>query len=123
MAAIGGDTTQLTTYMNNLGYENFVWKTKYNELWQNFLAAMAENKRLQEEITLLQTNPIEATLENNAASGNRISLTQLLQNKNAELVKNLISKNVEVAALQRELDIHKHKVPNSPPLKPTSPPK
>ena len=121
MAAIGGDTTQLTTYMNNLGYENFVWKTKYNELWQNFLAAMAENKRLQDELTLLQNNPIEATLENNAASGNRISLTQLLQNKNAELVKNLISKNVEVASLQRELEVHKHKIPNSPPLRP--PPK
>lgn len=121
MAATGGDTAQLATYMNNLGYENFVWKTKYNELWQNFLAAMAENKRLQDELALLQNNPIEATLENNAATGNRISLTQLLQNKNAELVKNLISKNVEVASLQRKLDVHKHKVPNSPPLQP--PPK
>jgi len=115
---VSADNTHLTNYLNNLGYENYIWKTKYNELWQNFLAAMAENKRLQEEITLLQTNPIEASLETNAATGNRISLTQLLQNKNAELVKNLISKNVEVAALQRELDIHKHKVPNSPPLHP-----
>jgi len=115
MATIGCDSAQIVTYMNNLGYENFVWKTKYNELWQNFLAAMAENKRLQDEITLLQNNPIETSLENNAASGNRISLTQVLQNKNAELVKNLISKNMEVAALQRELDAHKHDVPNSPP--------
>ena len=110
------DNSQLTNYINNLGYENYIWKTKYNELWTNYLAAMAENKRLQDEINELKTKlqnqtqlqSIEQMLQNYAASGNRNPLVEYLQKKNAELIEIIMKKDALIADFQRN-------IPNAPP--------
>jgi len=110
-----GVDSHMTNYLNNLGYENFIWKTKYNELWTNFLALMEENKRLQAELeqcnskvqnqTELQS--IQQMLESNAASGNRNPLVEYLQKKNAELISIIIQKDQIIAGLQKN-------IPNAP---------
>jgi len=110
------DNSQLTNYINNLGYENYIWKTKYNELWTNYLAAMAENKKLQDEINELKTKlqnqtqlqSIEQMLQNDAASGNRNPLVEYLQKKNAELIEIIMKKDALIADFQRN-------IPNAPP--------
>lgn len=114
MAHIGSDN-HMTNYLNNLGYENYIWKTKYNELWTNFLALMEENKRLQAELdqcnskvqnqTELQS--IQQMLESNAAAGNRNPLVEYLQKKNAELISIIIQKDAIIASLQKN-------IPNAP---------
>lgn len=114
--------SQMTNYLTNLGYENFIWKTKYNELWTNFLAVMEENKRLQAELndcnTKLQnqTEPqsIQQMLETNAAAGNRNPLIDYLQNKNAELISIIIQKDAIIAGLQKN-------IPNAPVMPPPNP--
>jgi predicted nucleic acid-binding Zn-ribbon protein len=116
------DNSQLTNYINNLGYENYIWKTKYNELWTNYLAAMAENKRLQDEINELKTKlqnqtqlqSIEQMLQNDAASGNRNPLVEYLQKKNAELIEIIMKKDALIADFQRN-------IPNAPPPFPKPP--
>jgi hypothetical protein len=111
------DNTQLTNYLNNLGYENYVWKTKYNELWANYLSVLEENKRLQQELQN-QTNlqSVETMLQNDAASGNRNPLIEFLQKKNAELISIILQKDAIIANLQKN-------IPNSPPpIFPTPPP-
>jgi predicted nucleic acid-binding Zn-ribbon protein len=116
------DNSQLTNYINNLGYENYIWKTKYNELWTNYLAAMAENKRLQDEINELKTKlqnqtqlqSVEQMLQNDAASGNRNPLVEYLQKKNAELIEIIMKKDALIADFQRN-------IPNSPPPFPKPP--
>ena len=115
---VSGDS-QMTNYLNNLGYENYIWKTKYNELWTNYLAAMAENKRLQDEINELKTKlqnqnelqSIEQMLQNDAASGNRNPLVEYLQKKNAELIAIIMQKDTIIAEFQRN-------IPNPPPTYP-----
>ena len=115
---VSGDS-QMTNYLNNLGYENYIWKTKYNELWTNYLAAMAENKRLQDEINELKTKlqnqnelqSIEQMLQNDAASGNRNPLVEYLQKKNAELIAIIMQKDAIIAEFQRN-------IPNPPPTYP-----
>jgi len=110
------DNTHLTNYLNNLGYENYVWKTKYNELWTNFLATLEENKRLQGELEqcnskLQNQNPaqsIEQMLQNQAATGERNPLIDYLQNKNAELIGIIIQKDAIIASYQKN-------IPNAPP--------
>jgi len=110
------DNSQLTNYINNLGYENYIWKTKYNELWTNYLAAMAENKKLQDEINELKTKlqnqtqlqSVEQMLQNDAASGNRNPLVEYLQKKNAELIEIIMKKDALIADFQRN-------IPNAPP--------
>jgi predicted nucleic acid-binding Zn-ribbon protein len=110
------DNSQLTNYLNNLGYENYIWKTKYNELWTNYLATMAENKKLQEEINELnlklqnqtQVQSVEQMLQNDAASGNRNPLVEYLQKKNAELIAIIMQKDALIADFQRN-------IPNAPP--------
>jgi len=110
----GGDS-HMTNYLNNLGYENYIWKTKYNELWTNFLALIEENKRLQAELdqcnskvqnqTELQS--VQQMLESNAAAGNRNPLVEYLQKKNAELISIIIQKDAIIASLQKN-------IPNAP---------
>jgi predicted nucleic acid-binding Zn-ribbon protein len=122
MATINGSDSHMTNYLNNLGYENYIWKTKYNELWTNFLALMEENKRLQAELndcnskvqnqTELQS--IQQTLENDAASGNRNPLIEYLQKKNAELISIIIQKDSIIATLQKN-------IPNAPVIPPPNP--
>jgi predicted nucleic acid-binding Zn-ribbon protein len=110
------DNSQLTNYLNNLGYENYIWKTKYNELWTNYLAVMAENKKLQDEINELKTKlqnhtqlqSIEQMLQNDAASGNRNPLVEYLQKKNAELIAIIMQKDALIADFQKNIT-------NSPP--------
>jgi len=112
---MAADNTHLTNYLNNLGYENYIWKTKYNELWTNFLALIEENKRLQAELndcnskvqnqTELQS--IQQMLEINAASGNRNPLIEYLQKKNAELISIIMEKDAIIANYQKN-------IPNSP---------
>lgn len=116
------DNSQLTNYINNLGYENYIWKTKYNELWTNYLAAMAENKKLQDEINELKTKlqnqtqlqSVEQMLQNDAASGNRNPLVEYLQKKNAELIEIIMKKDALIADFQRN-------IPNAPPPFPKPP--
>ena len=118
---VSGDS-QMTNYLNNLGYENYIWKTKYNELWTNYLAAMAENKRLQDEINELKTKlqnqnelqSIEQMLQNDAASGNRNPLVEYLQKKNAELIAIIMQKDALLAEYQKN-------IPNAPPTFPKPP--
>ena len=118
------DNSQMTNYLNNLGYENYIWKTKYNELWTNYLAAMAENKKLQDEINELnlklqnqtQVQSVEQMLQNDAASGNRNPLVEYLQKKNAELIAIIMQKDALIADFQRN-------IPNAPsPIYPNPPP-
>lgn len=112
-----GDNATLTNYLNSIGYENYVWKTKYNELWQNFLALMNENKRLQEELKQASTlQSIEQMLQNDAAAGNRNPLVELLQKKNAELMHVIIQKDAIIANYQKN-------IPTNAPLHPPIPPK
>jgi hypothetical protein len=115
---------QLTSYLNNLSYENFVWKTKYNELWTNFLAVMEENKRLQAELNECtsklqnqsQIQSVQQMLESDAAAGNRNPLIEYLQKKNAELISIIIQKDAIIASFQKN-------IPNAPPpLHPPAPP-
>lgn len=121
---VSADNTHLTNYLNNLGYENYIWKTKYNELWTNFLAVMEENKRLQSELNectsklqnQTQVQSIQQMLESDAASGNRNPLIEYLQKKNAELIAIIIQKDAIIANLQKN-------IPNAPPpLYPPTPP-
>ena len=117
------DNSQMTNYLNNLGYENYIWKTKYNELWTNYLAVMAENKKLQDEINELKTKlqnqtqlqSIEQMLQNDAASGNRNPLVEYLQKKNAELIAIIMQKDALIADFQKN-------IPNAPPTYPKPPP-
>jgi len=117
------DNSQLTNYLNNLGYENYIWKTKYNELWTNYLAVMAENKKLQDEINELKTKlqnqtqlqSIEQMLQNDAASGNRNPLVEYLQKKNAELIAIIMQKDALIADFQKNIT-------NSPPPTYPNPP-
>jgi predicted nuclease with TOPRIM domain len=115
MATINGSDSHMTNYLNNLGYENYIWKTKYNELWTNFLALIEENKRLQAELndcnskvqnqTELQS--IQQALESDAAAGNRNPLIEYLQKKNAELISIILQKDQIIASLQKN-------IPNAP---------
>ena len=125
------DNSQMTNYLNNLGYENYIWKTKYNELWTNYLAAMAENKRLQEEINELnlklqnqtQVQSVEQMLQNDAASGNRNPLVEYLQKKNAELIAIIMQKDAIIAEFQRNIPNAPPPIyPNPPPTFPIPPP-
>jgi len=121
---VSADNTHLTNYLNNLGYENYIWKTKYNELWTNFLAVMEENKRLQAELNectsklqnQTQVQSIQQMLESDAVSGNRNPLIEYLQKKNAELIAIIIQKDAIISNFQKN-------IPNSPPpLHPPQPP-
>lgn len=122
MATINGGDSQMTNYLNTLGYENYVWKTKYNELWTNFLAIMEENKRLQAELNesnsklqnQMQLQSIQQMLETDAATGNRNPLIEYLQKKNAELISIIIQKDTIIANLQKN-------IPNSPVIPPPNP--
>jgi predicted nucleic acid-binding Zn-ribbon protein len=122
MANIVSGDSQMANYINNLGYENYVWKTKYNELWTNFLALMEENKRLQAEVNDCNSKvqnqssiqSVQQMLENDAASGNRNPLIEYLQKKNAELISIIMEKDAIIASYQKN-------IPNSPP--PSYPPK
>jgi hypothetical protein len=124
MANIVAGEGHLTNYLNNLGYENYIWKTKYNELWTNFLALMEENKRLQSELeecntklqNQTQVQSVETMLYNNSISGNRNPLVELLQKKNAELIAIIMQKDAIIASYQKN-------IPNAPPpLHPPQPP-
>jgi len=122
MANIVAGDSQMTNYLNNLGYENYVWKTKYNELWTNFLALLEENKRLQAEINDCNSKvqnqssiqSVQQMLENEAAAGNRNPLIEYLQKKNAELISIIIEKDAIIAAYQRN-------IPNAPVMPPPNP--
>jgi len=113
---------QLTNYLNSLGYENYIWKTKYNELWTNYLGMIEETKKLQEQLTQCKStlqnhntmDSIQNMLQNNAAAGNRNPIIELLQKKNAELISILLEKDAIIEKFQRN-------IPNSPP--PTHPPR
>ena len=112
----------MTNYLNNLGYENYVWKTKYNELWTNFLAIIEENKKLLIELNEIkaklqnqtETQSVQQMLENEAAAGNRNPLIEYLQKKNAELISIIIEKDAIIAAYQRN-------IPNAPVMPPPNP--
>jgi predicted nucleic acid-binding Zn-ribbon protein len=121
---VSADNTHLTNYLNNLGYENYIWKTKYNELWTNFLSVMEENKRLQAELNECtsklqnqnQMQSIQQMLENDSAAGNRNPLVEYLQKKNAELITIIMQKDAIIASFQKN-------IPNAPPpLHPPIPP-
>jgi len=123
------DGSQMGNYLNSISYENYVWKTKYSELWQNFLALTTENTRLTTLLNQCELenqsmlNTVEGELENNASQGVRKNIVLHLQNKNTELIKTILSKDTEIATLRKEIDFHKHKIPNSPPLLPPNPPR
>jgi len=114
--------SQLNSYLNNLGYENYIWKTKYNELWANFLAVTEENKKLQAELNETkeklqnqqETQSVQQMLETDAALGNRNPLVEYLQKKNAELISIIIQKEVIIASLQKN-------IPNAPVMPPPNP--
>jgi len=122
------DGSQMGNFLNSITYENYVWKTKYNELWQNFLTLTTENTRLTTLLNQYEAenqcmlNSVESELENNASQGVRKNIVLHLQNKNTELIKTILNKDTEIAALRKEIDFYKRNIPNSPPLLPPTPP-
>jgi len=105
-----GDHPQLTGFLNTLTYENYVWKTKYNELWKLFLQSTNDLKQLQE-----QTSKHVVQIPSENINESQVALVQHLQAKQTELVKLIIEKNIEIAQLQKEVLFEKHKIPISPP--------
>jgi hypothetical protein len=113
-------------YFNGLVFENFLWKGRYNDLWNSYQSTLNENIRLTNLISEFENRQdfieeseddiekIEETEEE--IQPNNISNPILyLQNKNRELLQKLLKKTQEINVLRRNL-------PNSPPLQPPKPP-
>jgi vacuolar-type H+-ATPase subunit E/Vma4 len=119
---------QMTKYLNNLNYENYIWKTKYNELWQTYTQTLSDYNAVTEELKKCKSpnnyidQNIENTMEENSLNGNRDKIIILLQNKNTELVKKIIEKDNEIAYLHKILLPDKGTIPSGPPLQPPKPP-
>jgi hypothetical protein len=119
------DSKYLNTYLNGITYENAFWKSKYNNLWQQFLFLQNENYRLQnllnecyelnnlnlENISNYTTDNTNNTTNNsitdNTKNSNNIEIISHLQKKNNELLKNVMNKSKEIFILQAELEKHK----------------
>lgn len=118
---------QMTKYLNNLNYENYIWKTKYNELWQTYTQTLSDYEAVTAELKKCNSfnyidQNIENTMEENSSAGNREKIIILLQNKNTELVKKIIEKDNEIAYLHRLIVPGKDNIPSGPPLQPPKPP-
>jgi len=119
------DSKYLNTYLNGITYENAFWKSRYNNLWQQFLFLQNENYRLQnllnecyelnnlnlENISNYTTDNTNNTTNNsitdNTKNSNNIEIISHLQKKNNELLKNIMNKSKEIFILQAELEKHK----------------
>lgn len=118
------DSKYLNTYLNGITYENAFWKSKYNNLWQQFLFLQNENYRLQnllnecyelnnlnlENISNYTDNTNNTTnnsITDNTKNSNNIEIISHLQKKNNELLKNVMNKSKEIFILQAELEKHK----------------
>jgi hypothetical protein len=119
------DSKYLNTYLNGITYENAFWKSRYNNLWQQFLFLQNENYRLQnllnecyelnnlnlENISNYTTDNTNNTTNNsitdNTKNSNNIEIISHLQKKNNELLKNVMNKSKEIFILQAELEKHK----------------
>jgi hypothetical protein len=110
------DNKYMNNYLNGLTFENFYWKKRYNDLWQQFVYLQNENYRIN---TLLNeynelnniSNENQTTYSTNSTTDNSINkelpnnhnAITLLQNKNNELSKTIMQKTKENSLLQHEL--------------------
>lgn len=118
------DSKYLNNYMNGITYENAFWKSRYNNLWQQFIYLQNENYRLQnllnecyelnnlavENHSNYMDNTINTTdniISDNTKNSNNIEIISHLQKKNSELLKNVMNKSKEIFMLQGELDKYK----------------
>lgn len=117
------DSKYLNNYMNGITYENAFWKSRYNNLWQQFIYLQNENYRLQNQLnecyelnnlayenhTNYTDNTINTTdnTTNNTKNTNQNEIISHLQKKNSELLKNVMNKSKEIFMLQGELDKYK----------------
>jgi len=110
------DSKYLNNYLNGITYENAFWKIRYNELWHRFLYIQNENNRLYsllnecymgttETTETTETAETAETAETTENIQNRKILSHL-QNKNNELMKNVMDKSKEIFMLQEELKKH-----------------
>ena len=110
------DSKYLNNYLNGITYENAFWKSKYNNLWQQFLFLQNENYRLQNllnecyelnNLTLENISNYTTDNTNNTKNSNNNEIISHLQKKNNELLKNVMNKSKEIFILQAELEKHK----------------
>jgi len=108
-------------YLNGMTYENAFWKSRYNNLLQQFLFLQNENYRLQNLLNECYdlnnlafenhsnyTDNIINTTDNsvidNTKNNNSNEIISHLQKKNNELLKNIMNKSKENFTLQAELE-------------------
>jgi len=118
------DSKYLNNYLNGITYENAFWKSRYYNLWQQFLFLQNENYRLQNllnecyQLNNLNLENISNYTDNtNNTTNNSITdntknidnneIISHLQKKNNELLKNVMNKSKEIFILQAELEKHK----------------
>jgi len=108
-------------YLNGMTYENAFWKSRYNNLLQQFLLLQNENYRLQNLLnecydlnnlafenhsnyTDNTINTIDNSVIDNTKNNNSNEIISHLQKKNNELLKNIMNKSKENFTLQAELE-------------------
>ena len=110
----GSESNYYHNFINGITYENYVWKDRYNNLWLNYINLQNEYYKLQNQLqecinaTSDTTVNTETTTEKNINS----DIVLHLQNKNNELLKNLMNKSKENYFLLGELE--KMKSPPNP---------
>ena len=111
-----------TNYINCLTYENSFWRSKYVELWNNYVILMNEKNRIssllndscsQNIVKNDNSNEEFVNIGNENQENQDMNIITHLQNKNAELVNTVLNKTREINGLYREFK--KYKIPNSPP--------
>lgn len=87
--------------LNLLMYENFIWKSKYNELWQTYQLLQNELDCMKSEYNNIN-NEFDMNGPENSSENPKI--ISHLQNKTSELIKTIMNKNKEITELKSILN-------------------